>query len=156
MTHMDYKRTGKMHSFRGLLADGGQDKIGIQGSVGAIAWRITKFALLAQSPVTSANECIVQIWREEQSAISSDINFSGDELLAAGVYSNQTDSTYYPDDQTVIFDNALFVRNIWVTHKNETGSNSCNYYIELEEVKVSKASMAQLAVAAARRDPSLA
>jgi hypothetical protein len=31
------------------------------------------------------------------------------------------------------------------------GATACNYYIELEEVKVSAAGMAQLAVAAARR-----
>jgi len=151
MAHTHYKSTGKVHSFRGLLYDGGQDEINIEGSVGAIAWKITKFELMANSPVTAASESVMMIWRERQSSISSDVDFANDELLGAGVYSNQTDTTYYPDDLSVIFDNALFVRNIWITHKNETGSNSCNYYIELEEVTVSAAGKGQLAVAAARR-----
>jgi len=151
MAHMHYTGTGKMHSFRGLLEDEGQNEISIQGSVGGIAWRITKFELMASSPVTAASESVMMIWREQQSSISSDVNFANDELLGSAVYSNQTDTTYYPDDLSVVFDNALFVRNIWITHKNESGANSCNYYIELEQVKVSATGMAQLAVAAARR-----
>ena len=50
---MHYKGTGKIHSFRGLLANGEQDKIGIQGSVGAVAWRITKFEIIPELPGAS-------------------------------------------------------------------------------------------------------
>jgi len=150
MAHMHYKGTGQMHSFRGLLADGGQDKIRIEGATGAIAWRITKFALLFDNPGTQSVEHIVKVYREEQSAIDGVINFEDNELLAAGFLSGSTSATY-PEDLTVIFDNSLFSRNIWVTQSDVAGSQACNYYIELEEVKVSQAGMAQLAVATARR-----
>jgi len=150
MAHMHYKGTGKVHSFRGLLVDQAQNEIRIQGPVGAIAWRITKFEIMPELPGASYSESIVQIWREEQTSASSTINFDNDELLAAAFVAADTQAHAYYSTPTIIFDNALFSRNIWVTNQELQGTNT-NYYIELEEVKVSAAGMAQLAVAAARR-----
>jgi len=156
MAHMHYKGTGKVHSFRGLLTnvDGGnQHKIRIQGPVGAIAWRITKFQVMQTEPGQVTVEHTLKIYREEQTTIDNAVNFADNELLGMAYYT----TSQYPESSsggynTVIFDNALFVRNIWVTHEDTAGSSeSANYYIELEEVKVSAAGMAQLAVAAARR-----
>ena len=148
MAHMDYKRTGKMHSFRGLLEDGEQEKIRIQGSVGAIAWRITKFQIMPGN-YNIADEYNVSIYREEQTALTTTFDFREDELLGAAYLENSASIGDFVSP-TVIFDNALFSRNIYVSLKSQSGNN-CNYYIELEEVKVGKAGMAQLAVAAARR-----
>ena len=152
MAHQHYTGTGKMHSFRGLLANAGEDKIRIQGSVGTIAWRITKFQLMPNTPGDASVDNIVQIWRESgnsQGASGATLDFTNDELLAAAWFSANT--TYFSSDSVTIFDNALFVRNIYITNTDNDGSDSINYYIELEEVKVSAAGMAQLAVAAARR-----
>jgi len=146
MAHMHYTGTGRVHSYRGLIGDGKQQKIQIQGAVGAIAWRITKFQIFPQTTDT-ARDSIVSIWRESQSGVSAGADFSNDELLAAALWYNST----YETDDAVVFDNQLFVRNIWITHFESIGSAAINYYIELEEVKVSAAGMAQLAVAAARR-----
>jgi len=150
MAHMHYTGTGKMHSFRGLLADGAQERIRIQGSVGAIAWRIVKFELMAELPGVSDSESIIKVYRDEQSSIDGVINFNDAELLAAGFWRAAT-GTDRPMTDKVIFDNTLFSRNIYITHSDVDSAFSCNYYIELEEVKVSAAGMAQLAVAAARR-----
>jgi len=144
--HTHYKGTGKVHSFRGLLQDGKQEKISIQGSVGAITWRITKFQIFPQTTDT-ARDSIVSIWRESQSSVAAGADFSNDELLAAALWYNST----YETDDAVIFDNQLFVRNIYITHFESIGSAAINYYIELEEVTVSTAGKGQLAVAAARR-----
>ena len=159
MAQMDYKGTGNIQSFRGLLVDGGQDRIRIQGSVGAVAWRITKFQLMNKEAGASANEMesTVKIYREEQSSVDAVVNFDDAELLGAAQLGTHANLGAYPQSTVIIFDNSLFSRNIYVTHKNlHADALECNYYIELEEVKVSKAGMAQLAVAAARRDPSLA
>jgi len=155
MAHTHYTGTGMMHSFRGLLADGGQDKIRIQGSVGSIAWRITKFQILPEKPGDVAQESLGQVWREKVTTVptsSATINFNNEELLAAavGMYGGISGNTI-PFLESIIFDNALFVRNIYVTHTDNENAESLNYYIELEEVKVSAAGMAQLAIAAARR-----
>jgi len=152
MVHMHYKGTGKVHSFRGLLADGDQHKIRIQGPVGAIAWRMIKFQLIYYDPTADTAESVVCVWREKQSALTNKIAFDNGELLAAGFMEANSTDGYYPIEQTVVFDNDLFVRNIYITNvAGQSASNGVSYYIELEEVKVSAAGMAQLAVAAARR-----
>jgi len=155
MAHTHYKGTGKVHSFRGNLEDGStatqrwQDKIRIQGPVGSIAWRITKFELIPQNIGAADLESMVMIWREEQATAPNSIDFRNDELLAAGYFGANTQGT--AELSVVVFDNSLFVRNIWVTHYDHSTNQNINYYIELEEVKVGKAGMAQLAIAAARR-----
>jgi len=151
MAHQHYKGTGKMHSFKGLLADGAQERIRIQGATGEIAWRITKFQIMMKTPGTGGGtESIVKIYREEQTTVDGVIDFGNDELLGAAYISEQ-DNAQYPPGIVIVFDNALFSRNIWITHNDIDGSHNINYYMELEEVKVSAAGMAQLAVAAARR-----
>jgi hypothetical protein len=152
VAHQHYKGTGQMHSFRGLLADGGQDKIRIEGATGEIAWRITKFQILTSAPGNASQETVVKIYREKQTTVptsSATVDFVDNELLAAGIFIASGSIAAY--SMITIFDNALFSRNIYVTNTDNNDSNSCNYYIELEEVKVSAAGMAQLAVAAARR-----
>ena len=157
MAQMDYKGTGKIHSFRGLLADGGQDKIRIQGPVGAIAWRIIKFQIMGETPYEVANaEHIMKIYKEEQSSVTNTINFTDNALLGVSILNSASAGYTNPSTPVIIFDIEIFNQDIYITHIETTSSVSCNYYIELEEVKVSKASMAQLAVAAARRDTSLA
>jgi len=151
MAHMHYTGTGKMHSFKGLLANGEQRKIRIQGPVGAIAWRITKFQIIQKEPGENLAEAVVKIYREEQSSIDAVIDFGDAELLASA-YWEDNDSVTYNHSTTVIFSNELFSRNVHVTAFHASShTEPMNYYIELEEVKVSKAGMAQLAVAAARR-----
>jgi hypothetical protein len=151
MAHMHYAGTGKMHSFKGLIPNGEQRKISIQGSVGSIAWKINKFQIIQKEPGTNHAEAIVKIFREEQSTIDAVINFDNSELLAAGYYEDN-ESVTYNHSTTVIFSNELFSRNIHITSFHATShTDPMNYYIELEEVKIGATGMAQLAVAAARR-----
>jgi len=151
MAHMHYTGTGRMHSFRGLLEDGGQQRIRIQGSVGAIAWRITKFQAMGLNE-NQTYETSLMIFREFQDTLTTEVNFDDDELLGALLYGDTGSSGTYVSRPAVIFDNALFVRNIYITHSSIAGDHvALNYYLELEEVKVSAAGIAQLSVAAARR-----
>lgn len=148
MAHMHYTGTGRMHSFRGQLPNGEQQQISIQGATGAIAWRITKFDIMIEDPMGTTSEAMVKIYREEQSSVTNIVNFTDDELMAVA-FTEENSQTSYSGVTHIIFDNMLFSRNIHVTAGVGTGNVS--YYIELEEVKVSAAGMAQLAVAAARR-----
>ena len=123
-------------TFRGLIADGNQDIVVLHTNDGSLGYRIIKFSIIPEKPVTAANECVLQIWKVSQTGVTSEIDFSNQTLLGIGIYSNQTDTTYYPDDQTIIFDTEIFNQDIYITHKNETGTVSCNYYLELEQVKL--------------------
>ena len=147
--HTHYKGTGKVHSFRGQLASGEQEQISIEGSVGAIAWRIVKFQTISVAPGVAASEQITKIFREEQASITSTVNFSSDELLGVSYWSHSAGSQR--GFLSIIFDNSIFVRNIFVTTLDAPEAVSSNYYIELEEVTVSASGKAQLALAAARR-----
>jgi len=158
MAHQHYKGTGQIHSFRGTISNeqtgsnsGGQDKIRIEGATGDRAWRITKFQTTLTNFGQITVESVVKIYRERQTSFDGVVNFTDDELLASNCFSYNTSANLAGDRSIIIFDNALFVRNIYVTSKNSSADENINYYIELEEVKVSAAGMAQLAVAAARR-----
>jgi len=148
--HTHYKGTGRVHSFRGLLEDEAQDKIRIQGSVGATVWRIVKFELMDNLPGAASRESIVKIYKTEQTTSTQLVDFSDANLLAAG-YLESHSSPAYLDSQHIIFDREIFNKDIYVTHIDVDANNPVNYYIELEEVTVSAAGKAQLAVAAARR-----
>jgi len=151
MAHQHYKGTGRTHSFRGFLANGKQDKIRIQGPIGAIAWRITKLDLISEAPASTTQETVVKVFREDGETIDANINFTQDSLLAAGYFEGHSNSTDF-GGTIIVFDGDLFVRDIYIMGVDGSGGDMpINYVIELEEVKVSRAGMAQLAVAAARR-----
>jgi len=151
MAHTQYTSTGKIHTFRGLLADGGQERVRIQGATGEIAWRINKLEIIGIRPSSTVQESTVKIYREKQDSVTDSIDLSDTNLLAVAYRETYSSSTGGGDESVIIVVTDLFARNIYVTHEDGSSGGACNYYIELEEVKVSKAGMAQLAVAAARR-----
>ena len=124
-------------TFKGILNDGAQEQIRLSTKHGKIGYKIHKFNIIPNKPVTAANECVIQIWKVTQSTTSAEIDFSDSNLLGVGIYSNQTDTTYYPDDQSIIFDSEIFNQDIYLTLNNATGSEKCNYYLELEVMTLS-------------------
>ena len=150
---MVHKPKHKVHSFRGLLGDGGQDEIVLERQNLNVAYRIVKFHAISYDPTTVSAESVVKIYREEQSgAATATIDFSDSDLLGVALWSCDSDTHNWSDDITVIFDNVLFSRNIYVTHQNTTGgASACNYYIEIEEVPVSASALMQLKLGVARK-----
>jgi len=143
---MVHKPKHKVHSFRGLLGDGGQDEINLERQNVNLAYRIVKFQLMPYQ-MGVAVDSMVKVFREEQTSINGIVDFTDTDLLAAGANYNAT----YEIDHIVVFDNILFSRNIFITHHESTGSSSVNYYIELEEVPVGAATLMQLKLATARK-----
>jgi len=118
-------------TFRGLIADGAQDTIVLHTNNGSTGYRITKFQIIPNKPTTAPNECVIQIWKVSQTGTSSEIDFSNQTLLGVGLFSNQTDTFWYEGS---LFDKGIFNQDIYITHKNETGPEACNYYLELEQI----------------------
>jgi len=152
---MVHKPKHKVHSFRGLLADGGQEEINLERQNVNLAYRIVKFTGFPHTPGVGDYESTLMVWREEQSSISTTAattDFSDPDLLGAyfdhGFTSGASTSS---TTNEVVFDNVLFSRNIYVTHTNTTGSGSYNYYIELEEVPVGASTLMQLKLGVARK-----
>jgi len=147
---MVHKPKHKVHSFRGLLADGGQDEINLERQNVNLAYRIVKFQAISSAPGVEQHESILKIYREEPSSVTGTIDFNDVDLLAAINYTsgNASTETYFI---SVVMDNILFSRNIYITHAEVDGSSSINYYIEIEEVPVGAATLMQLKLGVARK-----
>jgi len=126
-------------TFRGLLADGGQDRIRLQTIKGKVGYKIVKYQLMVTSPGSADVENCVKIFKESQGTPDNLINFTDSTLLAAGytMDSGSIANTRLPS--TVIFDNEVFNQDIFITNFAASGSAACNYYLELEVIPLDDA-----------------
>jgi len=85
---MVHKPKHKVHSFRGLLADGGEDEINLERQNVNLAYRVVKFQVMTAAPAASATEHIVKIYRESQSSVTGTVDFSDVDLLGVNVWTN--------------------------------------------------------------------
>jgi len=123
-------------TFRGLLADGGQDRIRLQTIKGKVGYRIAKFDLFPNKPGQESVENNVLIWKSEQSSVSTsaiDVDFTNGDLLAAGMYHDSSSETTTAG-VTVVFDSEIFNQDIYITHTDTNAAIPCNYYLELEVI----------------------
>ena len=119
-------------TFRGLLADGGQDQIRLQTNKGKVGYKIVKFEIIA----TSANvdiEGTVKIYLVKQTTVDGTINLTDGELLAAGTITGGT-GVSQTQTQVIIFDTMMFNQDIFITSKGADYTADVNYYIELEVI----------------------
>jgi len=125
-------------SFRGLIADGAEDTIVLHTNDGSMGYRIVKFELIPKDMGAIVQQSIVKVYKVSQPTASIDavIDFSDNTLLGAGFIGNDTSIHAYPPVQTIIFDQEIFNQDIYVTHKDTKTGEACNYYIELEQVKL--------------------
>ena len=120
-------------SFRGKLADGAIDTITLHTNTGSTGYRITKFQLFPETPNVN-QESLVSIFKIPQTAAATTTDFEDNTLLAAGLYVSRESNL----DQhlEVVFDNEDFNQDIYITHTEGEATRGCNYYIELEQIKL--------------------
>ena len=124
-------------SYRGLLVDGGQDRIRLSTPDGKTGYRIVKFQVMA--PDASEHvESALKIYKIEQTTVDDDIDFNQNTLLAAAIISQSATTQNYPEDQTIIFDTEIFNQDIYITLAGADYNANVNYYIELEQVKLTE------------------
>jgi len=128
-------------TFRGLIADGGQQEINLHTNDGKTGYRIVKLQLMPNEPGEDQHESTVKIYTKFQNPATNPVNntvdFSDITLVAAAVW--QSGNTQGGQDALwvpliTIFDNETFNQDIYVTHSETDGTNPINYYIELEQV----------------------
>ena len=128
-------------SYRGLLATGGQATINLHTNDGKTGYKVIKFQVIPENPFAAADkELVMKIYKIEQTTIDGVVNFSENILLAVAIYSD-SDGSAAPVTQSsdvVIFDNEIFNQDIYVTYVDKHGSQSGNYYIELEQVDLTE------------------
>jgi len=133
-----YEGATMIKTFRGLLADGAQDTIVLHTNDGSIGYRILKFQLMATTPIAGDSENVMKIYKVKQGTPDATVDFADNTLLAAAVWTNRDIAYYVQGDMTpaTIFDQEIFNQDIYVTNASGTGTESVNYYIELEQVKL--------------------
>jgi len=124
-------------TFRGLLADGGQDRIRLSTIQGKVGYKIIKFQSISKAPFDATQESITKIYREEQSTIDGVVDFTDSNLLAVAVFKDHA-TTFYGLYDSVIFDDEIINQDIFITHSEVAGSEPQNYYFELEIIPLSE------------------
>jgi len=123
-------------TFRGLIASGAIDTIVLHTNDGLSGYRIVRFDIISNNPQVGNQESVIKIYKIPQTTADGLIDFSDNTLLGVGIFKNYGGVDYNINDQ-VIFDQEIFNQDIYVTHTEAAGSNlACNYYIELEQVKL--------------------
>jgi len=132
-----YARVQVIKTFRGLMGDGEQDTIVLHTNDGSTGYKIVKFRLMPEKPYSFLSATMM-VWKVAQTTVPTStalVDFSDNTLLAAGnwVYGSGEGNI----DDVTIFDREIFNQDIYVTYTEETTSTlKCNYYIELEQIKL--------------------
>jgi len=124
---------GTIKVFKGKLADGEQEQIPLLGGKSGTGYRIVKFELMP-GVLTSDIISIIKI-NKLSTAATSTIDFNDQILLAAGVIrvGNLISETH---TSITMFDREVFNQDIYINCKNLDANVDINYYLELEEVKM--------------------
>jgi hypothetical protein len=120
-------------SYKGSIVSTGTERLRLKTNNGKTGYKITKFEIM---PENSSNnfESTVKIYSVKQDAGDSTVDFSDSTLLAAAF--SGLISGGYAGSQEIIHDNVIFNQDIFVTAEDVSGSQSTNYYIELEAISL--------------------
>ena len=123
-------------TFRGLLADEQQITIRLGTNQGLVGYRIVKFQAIAEAPGTYDHSFVVKIYKREQDSVDALIDFDDQALIGALQISKHENMQYPQASSHIVVEHETFNQDIFVTCKDiETGQN-CNYYIELQQIKL--------------------
>jgi len=135
----------KMKSFKGKIANGAQDKITLHTNTGSTGYKIKKLQLMPAIPGDTTDvEFVLQVFSVKQAAVptgaggdKASVDLSDQTLLAVAYYQDNV-SVSSNSSMDIIIDNMKVNQDIFVTLTNNTGSGGidCNYYMELEQVKL--------------------
>jgi hypothetical protein len=131
-----YEGATMIKTYKGMLEDGGQDKIRLKTNKGDIGYRITKFEIMAKDVGTVSSESVVKIYKLLQSSVTGVVDFTDADILGAAFVTSADQSYAYPPGHSIIFDREIFNQDIYVTHKDMNTGEACNYYLELEQIKL--------------------
>jgi hypothetical protein len=119
-------------TFRGLLADGAQERIPLQTNNGLTGYRIIKFQVIQEQPGQQDTEATVTISKVPFTPLST-IDLSDNTILAVAFFGAHSNAKSYPMQDPIIFDQEIFNQDIYVGNQ-DLESRAMNYYIELEQM----------------------
>jgi len=120
-----------------MIAASAQERIPLHTKDGSVGYRIIKFEIIDLAPGTANTENVVKIYKEHQATIDGVVNFSNGELLGVAFWVFNSSNPQYSTTDAVIFDREIFNQDIYITHSDvSANATKCNYYIELEQMKL--------------------
>jgi hypothetical protein len=136
----------KTISFRGKIIPGTDaQKINLKTIKGKTGYKIKKFQIISTTPGGGNFEYIFQVYNKNHETETS-VDFTDNSTLAVAYLRGSTGSQDdFFNTQTIIFDNAVFNQNIFIAGADGAGgTTACNFYLELETVKLSELESTQL------------
>tara|TARA_Y100001973_G_C4978998_1_gene223289 strand:- start:97 stop:531 length:435 start_codon:yes stop_codon:yes gene_type:complete len=128
----------KLKTFKGRSKSGTITKIRLSTNQGLIGYKIRKFQTINPDPGTESVELVAQLFSVEPATATGSINFDSPTLLGISYYQDH-DSSANPGSDNIIFDSVKFNQDIFLTTVDVGGTTKdTNYYIELEQVKLSQ------------------
>jgi len=123
------------------------ERIYLAGGDANTGFKIRDIRILPERPITDSNEAVVKLYSSmptTSAQVGNEINFKDSALAAVAMWSNRDDSTYYPDDLTLVIDHEMmFTQDLYLTYNNpSTSGRFMNYIITLEEVKIKDSELA--------------
>jgi len=83
-------------TFRGLIADGGQDTIVLHTNNGSVGYRVVKFQVVTYEPMNVTSKSVVKIYSIEQTLpATATIDFNDNTLLGMGLFSCDVNAYLY-------------------------------------------------------------
>ena len=124
-------------TFRGKMADGGIDTLHLHTNNGSTGYRIKKFVLMSTDYGTAGGDShtsVIKVYKINQTTADEFVDFADNTLMAAATYERHT--SVGAQTEAVFFDNEVVNQDIYLTHKDTQTGQACNYYIELEQIKL--------------------
>lgn len=117
--------------YKGLMTDGQQDTILLSTKKGEVGYRITRFDVITKNPMSGTTEAVVQVFSSVPDNIDATVDFSNTNFLGVAIQNDEEASL-----STSIIIPKIFNQDIYITYKVQAGSDLCNYYLELEVIKL--------------------
>ena len=123
-------------SFKGAIQADSSQTIKLSTNNGLTGYKIKKLNVIGQQPSALDQESTFKIFSSKNNTIASTIDFNDPTLLAVAFYETE-DTTTLAENANIVFDNMVFNQDIELTMKG-TPDRVLNYYLELEQVKLSE------------------
>jgi hypothetical protein len=129
-------------SYKALMTDDTQQRIRLATNNGLTGYKITKFEIFPFDDSTV--EATFKIYSKDQSTSAGGVgntnttDFGDPTLLAAAYFTMDGSSQIYPENLVVVVDNKIVNQDIYITMRCHNSAADLNYYIELEQMKLSK------------------
>jgi hypothetical protein len=120
-----------------MLSDSTSETIRLGTNNGLTGYKIKKFDIVPEAPITSDIEAVMKLEKYEPTTFANTFSFDDPNLLGVAVWWGGAAGVSNPQDWIQIFDNVTFNQDVYISGVFSGGTFNVNYYLELEQVKLS-------------------